>query len=136
MGDGVIRWEDPPDRWGRRNDWAAIGAALVSRPRRWAHVLTAVNGQTAAQMARHIGAGKYSALAPLGRFEAKSRTVDGEPRVYARYIGEAGSEATPSDLRYVGDTPKGSAAEISSPGYGAAHIVSASVGPTGEVRSA
>ena len=86
----VIRWEDPPDKWGKRNDWAGIGKALMSRPLHWAHVQTAVNGQTAGQMARHINAGKYSALAPLGRFEARSRTVDGEPRVYARYIGPTG----------------------------------------------
>lgn len=90
---GVIRWEEPPaSHRVDRYDWAAIGAELVAHPGIWAMVAVANNSVTAGAMANHIRNGKYLKLAELGRFDAKARSIDGENRVYARYIGEVGSD--------------------------------------------
>lgn len=95
----VIRWEEPPPSKGMAvHDWPRIGAQLAAAPGKWALVAVCPNGGTAGSTARHVRDGKYEPLAVLGLFEAKSRTIDGEHRVYARYVGEAGSEATPNDL--------------------------------------
>lgn len=82
-----VRWEQPPPSGNDRYDWAAIGAQLVARPGEWAMVAVARNVGTSSQMAKKIRTSDYHPLAALGRFEAVARTVDGEPRVYARYIG-------------------------------------------------
>lgn len=89
---GVIRWEDPPSNRshakGKASKWNAISAVLRGRPGEWAHVETKSNARLAAQTANCISKGVYAAM-PQGQFEAVSRAVDGEARVYARYIGEA-----------------------------------------------
>lgn len=112
---GVIRWEDPPTTKGMAaHDWPAIGAALAEQPGQWALVVVCPNGATAGSTARHVRDGKYAALNAYGRFEAHSRTVGGEHRVYARYVGEAVSEATPNDL----SGAAGSSTENGEPGVG------------------
>lgn len=86
---GVLRWEQPPsrERGERRYDWARIADDLKANPGEWALVAVCPNPTTAASTARYIRNGKYK---PLGAgFDAVARTVDGEPRVYACYIGEA-----------------------------------------------
>lgn len=84
---GILRWEDPPPRGGTdRYDWDTIADQLVAQPGRWARVAVAPNASTAGQMAQRIRNGSYDAL-PAG-FDATARTVDGEARVYARYVGE------------------------------------------------
>lgn len=86
----VIRWEDPPgDRRG--TDWAAVAKALRWRPGKWALVVVCNNAVTAGAVARDIRVSKYPALRDRGPFEAVARSVDGEARVYARYVGEAES---------------------------------------------
>ncbi len=86
----VIRWEEPPGiKGGPVHDWAAIAAALRSRPGQWAVVAVCRNQATAGSTAQGVRRGKYEVLGP--GFEAKARTVDGEPRVYARYVGEGGA---------------------------------------------
>lgn len=88
----AIRWEEPPARsHGRAYDWAAIGAALKAKPGQWALAVVCPNTATAGSTARYVRAGAYHALRELGRFEATARTVEGEARVYARYVGEGGA---------------------------------------------
>lgn len=85
---GVLRWEDPPARMrGDRYDWVRIAKGLKAKPGKWALVAVCPNPTTAASTARHIREGKYLPLA--ADFDAVARTVDGEARVYARYVGEA-----------------------------------------------
>jgi len=91
----AIRWEDPPPRShgtryrpARNHDWPAVGKALACRPNRWAVIAICDNVLLAGAMAHHIRTGKYRALAEFGAFEAVSRSVDGERRVYARWVGE------------------------------------------------
>jgi hypothetical protein len=86
----VIRWEDPPPRAGSCGgyDWCAIVAALRGHPRRWALVATYAGTQTAAAVAGDLRVGGIKAAGPAGCVEAVARTVDGQSRVYARYVGE------------------------------------------------
>jgi hypothetical protein len=83
----VISWEDPPSAYHRGpvHNWRAIGAELKDRPGTWAVVAVCDNATLAGQTASHIRHGKYIELG--AGFEAVSRKVDGEPRVYARYVG-------------------------------------------------
>jgi hypothetical protein len=66
--------------------WAAIAAELRTKPGRWAHVDTRPNLHSAASTAWNINRGSVASM-PLGEFESTSRTVDGQARVYARFIG-------------------------------------------------
>lgn len=83
-----LRWEDPPARGGTKVQWDLIGTALRERPGVWAFVTTCKKPLSAAGVARNIRAGKYVPFRPAKAFEAAARTVDGEHRVYARYVGE------------------------------------------------
>ncbi len=90
----VIRWEEPPDRkhghGGYRpvhHRWTAIGKALAQRPNRWALVLLCDNATSAGSVAYQIRRGQYVDLLTIGEFDAVARTIDGEHRLYARYIG-------------------------------------------------
>lgn len=84
-----VRWEDPPAGLrGATYDWAIIGKRLKERPGEWAMVAVCPNSPTAGNTARYIREGKYRALRALGVYDATARTIQGEARVYARYIGE------------------------------------------------
>jgi len=86
---GVIRWEDPPRRGvGEAHNWPGIAADLRQRPKQWAIAVICRNFSTAGQTARRIRDGAYKPMEPTGAFEATARTIDGEHRVYARYVGE------------------------------------------------
>lgn len=89
----IVRWEDPPDPTRNRSrtgryDWYRIGAALKRRPRKWALVAVTTNATTANTMALGIRRGNYGGIFFHGQFEAAGRTIDGEARVYARWVGE------------------------------------------------
>jgi hypothetical protein len=112
---GPIRWEAPPPRAAKggggpragyvHRNWEIIGAALRARPGEWAVACNAPSAITAGTIANHIRRGIYTRMGE-GPFNAVSRTVEGQHRVYARYVGEAGSEATTNDLREsTGDAP-------------------------------
>jgi hypothetical protein len=87
MADVRIKFEDPPARrgggaWSPKGTHEIIAAKLRERPGEWARIQALPSVQSAAGQAH----------APAGSFESKSRTVDGESRVYARYVGEGFSE--------------------------------------------
>ncbi len=86
----IVRFEEPPGaRSGTTGrDWNAVAAALKKKPQRWAIVAVCPTAVLAASTAQNIRKGTVAAMRPVGAFEAVSRTVDGEPRVYARYVGE------------------------------------------------
>ena len=86
---GVIRWEEPPRQTqGPVHNWAAIAAALQARPGEWALIAVCETRATAGTTAKYVRESFYEPL-KTGQYEAKSRTVDGEFRVYARYVGGA-----------------------------------------------
>jgi hypothetical protein len=67
--------------------WAVAGRELVNVPGEWRHVASYFSRQSARVTASAIRCGKLRCLAALGRFEARHRVVDGEFRVYVRYLG-------------------------------------------------
>lgn len=91
MNDTPITFGTLPSK-KRRNGAAtnrdlAIVDQLRARPQEWAHIATRANISAAGELARRIKRGGTVAFQPASAFEAVSRTVDGEYRVYARYVG-------------------------------------------------
>ncbi|MEV8636429.1 hypothetical protein AB0395_32730 [Streptosporangium sp. NPDC051023] len=87
-----LRWEAPPPvlrtyTLGPKVDWAGVAAGLKRRRREWAIVTTCPDQALASQTAWRIRQGVIGTLAMHGEFEAAARTVGGEHRVYARYMG-------------------------------------------------
>lgn len=87
-----LKWEDPPGAGNRPvYDWRQIGSQLIGAGLgQWAVVATPKTRDNAGAIALNIRQANYDALKSLlrevgGRFEAVSRTVEGEHRVYARY---------------------------------------------------
>jgi hypothetical protein len=80
------RWEDPPPRTSGapRGVWIERLRPLMEHPNRWAIVAVKPNAGTAAVLA-HALATRYKI--PPGRWEFVSRTINGEHRVYGRYLG-------------------------------------------------
>jgi hypothetical protein len=78
----------------RTRELATITAALRQTPGAWARIGTYRTPASAASMASMIRHGRRPAFGPEGTFEAAARTVDGQHRVYARYVGDtpAGGE--------------------------------------------
>lgn len=85
-------WEDPPYRSGptSRTNHGVAATRLRRRPGRWGVVATYVTASSAASAANMVRTGKTASYTPAGAFEATARTVDGEHRVYARYVGADG----------------------------------------------
>lgn len=75
--------------------WAVAGRELMDTPGEWRHAASYFNLQTARVTASAIRRGQRSTLAALGRFEAEHRVVDGEYRVYARYVGPGSTSPEP-----------------------------------------
>ncbi|MEU3851785.1 hypothetical protein [Streptomyces sp. NPDC029554] len=91
----TLRFENPPADGRRNGSYPSAGevaAALKARPGQWAVVRTVPARTTAATSAYNIRVAKSAAYAPAGSFEAVSRSVDGEYRVYARYVGPVSAE--------------------------------------------
>lgn len=82
-----IRWEDPPSATAatRRGYWVPLLEPLMDQPKRWAIVATKETQSNASSTAANL---RFRVVkVPPGRWEFVSRTVDGEHRVYARYLG-------------------------------------------------
>lgn len=89
----IIRWEPPPaERTKPRRiaQWEGVAADLRERPGEWALIATGVEH---ANTAGQINAARIRCFAPAGAFEAQRQLVDGEIRVYARYVAEEASSA-------------------------------------------
>lgn len=91
-----LRFEEPPpksNRPGKQTKHERIASKLIARPGEWACIgtySTAPSSNSIAHMIRH---GKATAYQPAESFEAVSRLVNGEHRVYARYVGPGGEHA-------------------------------------------
>lgn len=88
-----IAFEPLPESGSSRGKNAAIAAQLRARPGEWAHVLTVASKATAGSTAHQIRTARLKPYAPVGAFEARSRKVDGEYRVYARFVGTSEPDA-------------------------------------------
>ena len=84
----VKSWGEPPNnRRGPSVKHGALAAELKTRPGVWAHALTVGTARSAASTAQAVRSARLSAYAPAGSFDARSRTVSGEYRIYIRYLG-------------------------------------------------
>ena len=86
-------WEDPPPAWNRRDEtgrhYAEVASLLRANPDRWLIVGTwdkATHRLSASSLASNINHDRLPAFRGP-EFEAVSRAVGDEARVYARYIG-------------------------------------------------
>lgn len=94
----TLIFEEPPPRSvvasTPRLDYGAhlgVAAALRLRPGEWARVGAYMSPETSASVAYAIKSAVTRAYLPAGSFEAVARTVEGENRVYARYVGGGSS---------------------------------------------
>jgi hypothetical protein len=92
----VIRWEEPPRSTyggpGKRKTIEAhelIAVQLRARPGQWALIM---EGLPHSSIGSLISRGKLRAYAPAGTFEAVARTANGGQSIYARFVGEGGSD--------------------------------------------
>lgn len=98
MTDTDIIFEDLPEtRQGgghhRPSKHHKIAEQLRERPKEWARVHISASRSGADSTAHQIRVAILRAYSPPSAFEAKARTVDGQHRVYARYVGEGGESA-------------------------------------------
>lgn len=87
--DATIDFMGPPPQATTGSRHAEIAAALKQRPGEWAVVRRTDTANKSGAAAQAIRSGRLRAYAPTGAYEAVARTVDGEHRVYARYVGGA-----------------------------------------------
>lgn len=82
-----FRFEEPPAPFQKpRGDQAKAAKALMERPGEWGMVTVCRSGGSSSSMARAIRKGVSKTWQPAGDFEALARKVNGEYRVYARYM--------------------------------------------------
>ena len=86
-----IQWETPPATSLRQRQME-IAEALRSKPGCWALVSTHASAAAAAASASRIRTGKRKAFVPAFAFDAAPRLVDGQARVYVRYVGKDGAQ--------------------------------------------
>jgi hypothetical protein len=83
----MLRWEEPPEATHsepvRASEWEPIAEQLRQQAYRWALIAT---GTKHTGTAGAINTGRIRCF-PAGSFEARRRLVDGEIRIYARYVG-------------------------------------------------
>ncbi|MFJ4828434.1 hypothetical protein ACIP79_00610 [Streptomyces sp. NPDC088747] len=86
----MVRFEDPPAprRGVPRADHKAAAEELRGLPGMWGFVTAYQAQSAAAQAASNIRNGDAQAYQPKGAFDATSRTVNGEYRLYVKFIGE------------------------------------------------
>lgn len=86
-----VRWEDPPSANRsanrRKRQWEPRLLPLMEQPKRWAVVRTYPTAKQAYDAVGNLRGAGYRRYLPSGRWEFTSRTVDGEYRLYARYLG-------------------------------------------------
>lgn len=88
-------WEEPPrvSRGQSRAAFLDIAEKLRANPGVWAMVAKFDRVGRAGSIAGHINRGRYEGIT-AGEFEAVSRSVEGEYRVYARFVGIPTAETT------------------------------------------
>ncbi len=92
--DDVFRWENPPPDAKGRNGKSLITHELIAsrlrgRPGHWALIHTT---SAPSAIPRNITLGRIRAYAPAGTFQAVSRRVGDEFRIYVRFVGEVAGQ--------------------------------------------
>lgn len=89
----LVVWEDPPALTANQRA-QAVADELRAKPGVWAIVSTHPSMTTAQSTASNIRSGRRAIYRPRFSFDATPRHVDGENRVYARYVGVRATEGT------------------------------------------
>jgi hypothetical protein len=86
----TLKFESPPPSRSAspKGHHIEVAKELKERPGEWAIVGVYAHSGSSSAVARQLRAGLIPAYAPPGSFEAMARTIDGEARVYARFVGE------------------------------------------------
>jgi hypothetical protein len=90
-----LKFEEPPEpQRGRASleEQREFAKQLRARPGQWAVVTVRTTAAEAGQYAYTVRKGVRKLFQPAGTFEAVSRKVGDEHRVYARYVGEKTGE--------------------------------------------
>lgn len=87
----IITFEEPPGPGGGADrNHPEIAKSLQANPGRWARLnFEFADANKANNLACTIKFARLSTYLPKGSFQARVRTVDGEVRVYARFVGGA-----------------------------------------------
>ena len=85
-----LKWEEPPPAARGPLGYEETAQQLKAKPGQWAIVATFPRRSNAGTLSHNIRIGRTAAWQPAGDFEAVSRKVGEEVRVYARYLGEGG----------------------------------------------
>jgi hypothetical protein len=85
----LFRFEDPPPAKDRRG-FEETAQKLKEKPRTWAVVAVYSDRSNAGTLSQRIRQGRNKAWQAPGDFDSVVRTVDGQHRVYARYLGDGG----------------------------------------------
>lgn len=87
-----FRFENPPVRmYGHRPvspETLFAADTLRRHPGQWAMIRTAEKASTLSAASQGVKGGKPRCFSPAGAFESTLRKVDGEYRLYVRYVGE------------------------------------------------
>lgn len=91
MTDGIV-WEDPPVTAGGFGgiNWGDVLAPLKDYPGRWALVHTGDPKKVRTKASNLTRGNVARGRVEPSEWEFVSRTVDGEGRMYARYLGPKG----------------------------------------------
>lgn len=82
-----FRFEEPPaSQLGRPSSHTEAAKALMERPGEWGMITVCSTSGSSSSTARAIRKGVSKTWQPAGDFEAVARKVDGQYRVYARYM--------------------------------------------------
>jgi hypothetical protein len=82
-----FRFEEPPAPHQKpRGSQMEAAQKLREKPGEWGMITDCRNSGSSSSMARAIRKGTRKAWEPAGDFEAVARKVDGQYRVYARYM--------------------------------------------------
>jgi hypothetical protein len=89
-----LKFEDPPPAKRAPRRFDLVAQELKANPGRWAVIAVFDKRPNANSTARQIRLGLTSYWQNPGDFEAVSRAVGDEFRVYARYLGEGKGESS------------------------------------------
>lgn len=87
MSERIVFVDELPEPANRAVvDHVEVAAALKKRPGEWAQVGRYASAGSAGSIAQSVRTGKIKAYA-TGVWEARSRTVEGAPWLFVRYVG-------------------------------------------------
>jgi hypothetical protein len=85
-----LKFEDPPPPKRAPRGFEEIAQKLKDSPGKWAVIAVYPDRSGAGSQRMRVTRGLTRPWQPAGDFEATARAIDGEYRLYARYMGDGG----------------------------------------------